>query len=412
VAKLMAARPEVRYRSPAEVAAALSSKTSPAASSPAGVVAEQDLTPIVVEPSDADTSKPPGKNLQARAAEMLQRVGPVGSVLKKHWKLAAAAAAGALFLGMVCFVLLLVWLFSGGKPETQVAQGTSSTPSTAPAAPALPTITNSLDMKLVQIPAGEFQMGSPETETGRSAHEGPRSKVTIGKPFFLSTNVVTVGHFKKFMDSQGYTTWAERTKKAHRWNPTRQTTEEDSSLNWKNPGWAIEDDQPVVCLAWDDTEEFCKWLNWKEGKKYRLPTEAEWEYACRANTTTPFWNGTSLSSTQANFNGEFPYGGAAKGTNVGKVSKVGSYPPNAFGLYDMHGNVWQWCRDYYLDEYYQIGKKEDPHGPFSGTDRIMRGGSWADQAAACRSASRGKGREHFYCDNRTGFRVVQMGDGK
>ena len=112
---------------------------------------------------------------------------------------------------------------------------------------------------------------------------------------------------------------------------------------------------------------------------YRLPTEAEWEYSCRAGATasTPFHFGTSLNSTQANFHGEYPYGGAAKGPSLGRACAVGSYPPNAWGLYDLHGNVWEWCADWFSPDFYrQPEAGQDPHGPPTGTRRVLRGGSW------------------------------------
>jgi formylglycine-generating enzyme required for sulfatase activity len=126
------------------------------------------------------------------------------------------------------------------------------------------------------------------------------------------------------------------------------------------------------------------------GRKYRLPTEAEWEYSCRGGACSfqSFHVGNSLSSTQANFNGNYPYGGAAEGPNLQRTCKVGTYKPNAFGIYDMHGNVWEWCSDWYEAEYYARSSLRDPTGHPSGSLRVIRGGCWLDCARRCRSAYR------------------------
>jgi len=123
-----------------------------------------------------------------------------------------------------------------------------------------------------------------------------------------------------------------------------------------------------------------------EGWVYTLPTEAQWEYACRAGTTTATAFGDSLSSKQANFNGDYPYGGASKGPNLGRTTDVGSYPANAWGFHDMHGNVWEWCSDWYGD--YPDGSASDPVGPSAGSDRVLRGGRWDFHGQNCRSANR------------------------
>ncbi|MBW3543969.1 MAG: formylglycine-generating enzyme family protein, partial [Planctomycetes bacterium] len=160
-------------------------------------------------------------------------------------------------------------------------------------------------------------------------------------------------------------------------------------------------EHPMENVLWERAVDFCKRLSQRPeerraGRTYRLPTEAEWEYACRAGTTTPFHFGDALSSTQANFNGDYPYRDAAKGPYLRKTAPVGSYAPNAFGLYDMHGNVAEWCADWYDPDYYRDSPREDPLGPPVGvvpTDfntwyLVVRGGSWLDDARACRSAYR------------------------
>ncbi len=235
-------------------------------------------------------------------------------------------------------------------------------------------ITNSIGMRLVLIPAGKFVMGSPATEAEREAGED-QHEVAITRPFYLSVHAVTQGQFEKVMGK----------------NP--------SFFHPKNGG---SPDHPAEQVRWHEAREFCTRLSAlpeekKAGRTYRLPSEAEWEYACRAGTTTPFNVGDALSSTQANFNGNFPYGGAEKGPSLRQTEKVGSYPPNAWGLYDMHGNVLQWCNDWYDPDYYKKSPKENPKGPEKGVVAtgfggnffvVVRGGCWLDEGRACRSARR------------------------
>ena len=235
-------------------------------------------------------------------------------------------------------------------------------------------ITNSIGMKLAPIPAGKFQMGSPATEAerepGEAAHE-----VVISRPFYLGVYEVTQGQYEKVMGK----------------NP--------SFFTRRNGGSA---DHPVEQVRWGEAVQFCQRLSGlaaeqSAGRTYRLPTEAEWEYACRAGTTTPFHFGSSLASTQANFNGKYPYGGTATGPFHGRTAKVGSYAPNAWGLYDMHGNVGEWCSDWYDPAYYKNGPAQDPKGPAKGVlptgfgadcFLVVRGGCWLDEARGCRSAYR------------------------
>jgi formylglycine-generating enzyme required for sulfatase activity len=141
-------------------------------------------------------------------------------------------------------------------------------------------------------------------------------------------------------------------------------------------------------VNWQDAADFCTKLSKKAGKTFDLPTEAEWEYACRAGSKEACHYGKSLSSKQANFNGHHPYGGADKGPLLLKTVPVGSYEPNAFGLYDMHGNVWEWCKDWYKKDYYQESPAKDPPGAAKGDFRVMRGGSLSNFGEECRSAFR------------------------
>jgi formylglycine-generating enzyme required for sulfatase activity len=162
----------------------------------------------------------------------------------------------------------------------------------------------------------------------------------------------------------------------------------------------------VEQVSWDDAVEFCRRLRRKEGVTYRLPTEAEWEYACRAGTTTPFSFGSVANGRQANCKGDEPYGMEQKGPNLGRTTAVGSYAPNAFGLYDMQGNVWQWCADWYGERYYDVSPPDDPRGPDAGSWRILRGGSWGVGAEDARSAVR-VGDTPDFSSGSVGFRVAR-----
>jgi formylglycine-generating enzyme required for sulfatase activity len=249
-------------------------------------------------------------------------------------------------------------VFALPAPETARAQGTDKA------------ITNAIGMKLTLIPAGKFLMGSPAGEEERDAEE-LQHEVEISKPFYIGVYEVTQGQYEKVKE--------------------------------KNTAFFRQgQDFPMDQVRWPDAMDFCRKLSAladekKAGRVYRLPTEAEWEYACRAGTTTVFHFGDALSSKEANFKGSFPYGGAAKGFFLQKTAKVGSYGPNAWGLYDMHGNVAEWCSDYYDPDFYKNSPKQDPKGPANGvlkTDfhnefyRVVRGGCWLDEARACRAAYR------------------------
>jgi formylglycine-generating enzyme required for sulfatase activity len=232
-------------------------------------------------------------------------------------------------------------------------------PSATPSAYTIPW----LGLELMPIPAGEFLMGSPDDEDLRRDNE-TQHQVTISKPFWMGKYPVTQGQWETVT---GY-----------------------------NPSYCEEagKDAPVECVNWEDAMEFCRKVNLREaregrlpqGYEFTLPTEAQWEYACRAGTTTVFHFGDSLSSHQANFDGNHPYGDAEEGPFLDTTTPVGKYRPNAWGLYDMHGNVWEWCHDWFGD--YPSGSVTDPAGPNSGTGRVFRGGSWLSDGEYCRSANR------------------------
>lgn len=230
--------------------------------------------------------------------------------------------------------------------------------------------TNSIGMKFVWIPPGTFLMGSPRGEKQKGANE-IQHKVTLSKGFYMGVYTVTQEEWQAVMSN----------------NPSKFKGEKRL---------------PVETVSWDDCQAFIKNLREKDKKPYRLPTEAEWEYACRAGTTTPFHFGETISTDQANYNGEGVYGNGKSGVYRKKTMPVGSFPANAFGLYDMHGNVFQWCQDWYGDN--TQDDVIDPQGPATGEHRVLRGGSFEFFPEGCRSAFRFR-REPSNLKNRIGFRL-------
>ncbi len=263
-------------------------------------------------------------------------------------------------------------------------------------------ITNSIGMKLVLIPSGEFAMGSPDTGHDAKDDEKPQHRVRITRPFYLGATEVTVGQFRRVVETAGYQTEAEKDGKGgDGWNAATGRVERGPQYTWRNPGFAQTDEHPVVNVSWNDAIAYCNLLSEMEGLKredgYRLPTEAEWEYACRAGTTTRYYYGDAARPS------EFAsFGGSSKG----KTYPAGGFRPNAFNLYDMHGNVWEWCQDWYKQNYYGQSPRADPAGPLQAACRVIRGGSWNIGSNFARSGSRRwdrpDGRSCTY-----GFRLVR-----
>ncbi|MDR2729819.1 MAG: SUMF1/EgtB/PvdO family nonheme iron enzyme [Treponema sp.] len=241
---------------------------------------------------------------------------------------------------------------------------------------------------MVRINGGTFMMGSPSNEPNRDSGE-VQHQVTVSS-FYMGKYEVTQKEYQEVMGT--------------------------------NPSYFKGDNLPVEKVSWYDAVEYCNKRSQREGltpaytingtnvtwnrnaNGYRLPTEAEWEYTCRAGTTTPFSTGNNITTNQANYDGNYPYNNNAKGEYRSKTTTVGSFAPNAWGLYDMHGNVWEWCWDWY--EGYSSGSQTDPVGAVSGTDRVNRGGGWYDWAVEARSAYR----DYYtpsYRNGDIGFRLVR-----
>jgi sulfatase modifying factor 1 len=276
-------------------------------------------------------------------------------------------------------------------------------------------VKNGVGMKLVHLPPGKFTMGSPENETGREAQE-VQHEVELTKGFYLGVHEVTVGQFKQFVTDTKYQTDGEKDGKgAYGISETGKIEEMQAKFTWKSPGFEQTDDHPVVCVSWDDAKAFCKWLSEKEKKTYRLPTEAEWEYAARGGTKTAYAHGDDPEGLAGIGNGadataraKFPgwsIGIKAKDGHV-FTAPVGQFKVNPFGLHDMHGNVWEWCEDWYEPNSYPKDKQVDPTGPATGKAKVQRGGGWSSDAKRMRSAARVGRDASGYRGCYLGFRVV------
>lgn len=272
------------------------------------------------------------------------------------------------------------------------------------------TLTNSLGMQLVRIPAGEFVMGSdtslselaslyPRYEKKRLqdlTDETPAHPVRITRPFYMARHEVTVEQFRRFLQESGHVpqSIADGTG-GYGYNPRYDpaTTPRGDAFegrnpiySWENPGFEQAGDHPVVNVTWNDAQALAKWLTGREGRRYRLPTEAEWEYACRAGTRTQYHSGDapeSLGKVANVFDADAAvhwtkWKDFALSSHDGYpfTAPVGKFEPNAFGLHDMHGNVWEWTADWHDDNYYAHSPASDPTGPAEGVVKVRRGGSW------------------------------------
>lgn len=213
-------------------------------------------------------------------------------------------------------------------------------------------------MEFVLIPAGEFEMGSPKNEDGHKnvLKDETLHTVRISRPFCMGQVLVTQEQYEAVVGS--------------------------------NPSTFKGEKNPVENVSWEDAARFCEAAAKLTQRNILLPTEAQWEYSCRAGTITPFYFGATISTDQANYCGNFKYGAGQKGEFRKRTTPVGLFPANNFGLYDMHGNVFEWCRDWYSKDYYAVSPRSDPTGPATGHARVMRGGCWNVTPKYLRSAKR------------------------
>ena len=221
-------------------------------------------------------------------------------------------------------------------------------------------------------------MGSPDSEAERGSNESPQHQVTVPS-FYIGKYELTQAQYQVILGTKLV------------------------SVKGNN--------RPVERVSWNGAVEFCEKLSQKTGKKYRLPSEAEWEYACRAGTTTPFYFGESITPDLVNYNGNYAYASAPKGKYRQQTTDVGTFPPNAFGLYDMHGNVWEWCQDDYKENYIDAPTDGSASTNQSASSKLLRGGSWYFNPVYCRSAYR-LGRNADRLNINIGFRVACSGAAK
>ncbi len=272
------------------------------------------------------------------------------------------------------------------------------------------TFTDSLGIVFARVPAGEFLMGSDESPQALAqafphadpkrltdlADEAPVHRVRITRGFWLGAHEVTVGQFRRFLRESGYVPESVRDGTGgYGFNPNYDPSRtergdlfegRDPRYSWESPGFPQTDRHPVVNVTWNDAVAMAKWLSQREGVTYRLPTEAEWEYAARAGTRTRFPAGDDplvLLKTANTFDRETALRwprwrdqAGAGSDHYPFTAPVGSFAPNAFGLYDMIGNAWEWCADWYGEDYYAQSPASDPTGPADGNVRVRRGGSW------------------------------------
>jgi formylglycine-generating enzyme required for sulfatase activity len=393
--KALAKKPGERFATMAEFGAALTDwarGTPPAAASTSRV-------PPALPPMETETLGSPPKAGSASPTLTHSPPPPVAATQaevpparkKKRRGRRQPSLLVPILAGVAVVSLLLsgVWLATRKGTGETTNKGKGGTAATAN----LPKeITNTIGMNLVLVPAGTFWMGSPRGEDERAADE-ERHEVHITRPFYLGAFEVTQREYERVMEVSP--SWFSRTGGGKDWVRGEDTRR-----------------FPVEQVSWHDASAFCRKLSElpeekKAGHAYRLPTEAEWEYACReaGRSATPFHFGTAIAASRANFDGNFPYGGGARGQHLGRPEAVGAYRPNSLGLFDMHGNVWEWCNDWYGEDFPAHGPREDPTGPARGDKRVLRGGSWDSYGKACRSASRNSFgpdyRNHFL-----GFRVA------
>jgi len=276
--------------------------------------------------------------------------------------------------------------------------------------------TNSVGATMILIPPGEFLMGSTDEQVAAALKvadevkgnhaknsieksERPQHRVVISKPFLMGATEVTVGQFKKFSAS-GYVTKAEQDELKAKATPPPVVPGQPAQpiQTYLNPGYVVNDESPAATITWNDAVAYCNWLSAEEKldpcylldvntselqpnkNGYRLPTEAEWEFACRAGTTTQYSFGDDHQ--------ELVQYGWCKKNSGNRTHAVGTKPANPFGLFDLHGNLQEWCQDYYDEKWYEKTLANDPIGPFSGSNRVIRGGHWYNSASPCRSAYR------------------------
>lgn len=329
----------------------------------------------------------------------------------------------------VSCVLLLPSLASFAATEAAPSEPASDSPVDTESPKALAGEVRSFGgAEFCWVPPGTFQMGGelrPAEVQRRYGKEGltkvewferehPSHPVTLSEGYWLGKTEVTVGQFRSFVNATGYQTEAEQQGKAWVFAECAKGWEEQPGHTWRNPGWTVAESEPVTCVSWNDVQAYIAWLNKGGTGRYALPTEAQWEYACRAGTQSPYYWGLDASEGAGWLNAadqtkgpmDCSWGHAfAFEDGHWFVAPVGSYRANGWGLHDMLGNVLEWCADWHGR--YSGAAQTDPAGAASGEFRVLRGGSWGNDPTFCRASSR-----NFSApDNRgtgTGFRLLRM----
>ena len=344
------------------------------------------------------------KALGEDPADRFATIGEFGRALDRG--LAAAEGRkppsrrfGRVALAVLAFLALAVLLSASKKKAPKGGPAEPPIVINPPPAEAPPRLLlRSLDLTLAKIPAGEFWMGSPATDDAAQPDERPRHFVRISRPFYLGEKEVTVGQFRRFIEATNHQTTAESPGGGGRMFDVKTgKIEAKPERNWRHPDGtqAQPDQEPVIQVSWHDAVAFCDWLTRVEGRPFRLPTEAEWEYACRAGSATRWSSGDDPESLK-------PFAWTLNNANY-VFHKVGTKRPNPWGLYDMHGNAWEWCADWYGP--YTDAAADDPTGAPTGSIRVLRGGSFDwDKVERARSASR-LGVPPDWCYYNYGFRV-------
>lgn len=267
----------------------------------------------------------------------------------------------------------------------------------------------SIGLRLRLVPAGDFLRGSLTSDDDSQDDERPRKLVTITRPFYMATHEVTVGQFRRFVNET-----QRKMGPGFAFNPQTRSFVFGTASNWENTGFEQTDDHPVVNVSWEDAVAFCDWLSRKEGAKFRLPTEAEWEYACRAGATTRWAHGDepvgldrfgNIADQAVKTLFQAPHAAPWR-DDFPLTAPVGAFLPNSLGLFDMHGNVWEWCSDWYAADAYSSEIVDDPRGPETGKFKVVRGGSWFSEPSHARAADR-SGYEPNHRNLMIGFRVVR-----
>jgi eukaryotic-like serine/threonine-protein kinase len=365
-------------------------------------------------PAEPVSAAKPGAIVELRRRRVLRRL--------------AVAAAGA--AASLCLFAAIIYLATD-RGTVKIERSHQSTkavvkvdgmpssiaPSNRPTATRYPDLvaTKAGEIRLKLIPSGQFEMGSLAGKGNENEH--PQHEVRINA-FYLGATEVTRGQFRHYVDATGYRTDAEKSGVGGEgWNAEIGKFEHHPRYTWRNTGFEQTDDHPVVNVSWNDAMAFCEWLSRVEDKTYRLPTEAEWEYACRAGTTTDYWTGDdpeALASVanvaDATAKSRYPNWRTIRARD-GYVytAPVGEFQPNSFGLFDMHGNVWEWCQDPYDAQFYSRSPMVNPRGPAEGTLRVLRGGSWIEWRPVFRHDPRSAARNGEPPDYRgmnVGFRLA------